>query len=150
MDGFGCCYKEQVIELDDKSDIGGRKRSVASDILMVIKSMWRWPFPEWIFWESDRFRGVGAGWEWGEIRLNVLVCVWVDLVIAKVGSWLYGKQRRGLCLICKCWVICIHMSISDDHVWDPLGNKYRTESQRRRNCKGSISLLMTECRGMNL
>lgn len=26
MDGFGCCYKEQVIELDDRSDVGGRKK----------------------------------------------------------------------------------------------------------------------------
>lgn len=46
MDGFGCCYKEQVIGLDDRSDIGGRKRSVTVDILMLVKGMWRWPFPE--------------------------------------------------------------------------------------------------------
>lgn len=46
MDGFGCYYKEQVIELDDSSDAGGRKRSVTVDILMLVKGMWRWPFLE--------------------------------------------------------------------------------------------------------
>lgn len=33
-----------MIGLDDRSDVGGRKRSVTVDIFMLVKGMW--PFPE--------------------------------------------------------------------------------------------------------
>ena len=36
MGGFGGCYQEWAIGLNDRSDVGGRKRSVTVDILMLV------------------------------------------------------------------------------------------------------------------
>lgn len=36
MGGFGGCYKERAAELNDRSDVGGRKRSVTVGILMLV------------------------------------------------------------------------------------------------------------------
>lgn len=36
MDGFGECYKEKVLGLNDKLDIGGRERSGKTDILVLL------------------------------------------------------------------------------------------------------------------
>lgn len=36
MSGFECCYKERVTGLSDRSDVGGKKRCVTVDTVMLV------------------------------------------------------------------------------------------------------------------